>query len=514
MPTDTSIDPPSAANCCSNFNLRRTGKMNRPSTNNQRRGAVLPLFALILPALMILCGFAINLAYLQLVTTEMKICTDAASHAGGRALSIHQSTDEAYAAIQANARLNEVGGKKISIRTSRERDIQFGFTIREDGLGRHAFHQVSKEDVDNETQRATSVRVTGQRQFPLVFQVMSGFTRVQVNRRSTATQVDRDIALVLDRSGSMLAYEDIDKWENTLDDLYNWGRINYNDWRRARNYYHQSYLRQEVSFNVAYEIMRYYNKGSYYDDFTSANLPNNYLWERGYYRWQYPQTRLRTDGESGFNDPYGSPEHPMAQYAFDVSLRRKAPRFSRWARLLEAVETFTDVLGETDQKELIALVTFSTNSNADLTLQTEGNSAVKYQELHNVVNQIMPYGATAIGKGLKEGFPLILEDSDGVYDPFATNPPDPRPFAAKTIAVLTDGQNNKWPDPVDATRDALESHPTVTVHTVTFSEGAEQQKMRDVAAVGGGRHYHANDGDELVEIFDEIANNLPTILTE
>ena len=35
-----------------------------------------------------------------------------------------------------------------------------------------------------------------------------------------------------------------------------------------------------------------------------------------------------------------------------------------------------------------------------------------------------------------------------------------------------------------------------------------------VAAIGGGTHYHADDGESLIAIFEEIANNLPTILTE
>jgi hypothetical protein len=54
----------------------------------------------------------------------------------------------------------------------------------------------------------------------------------------------------------------------------------------------------------------------------------------------------------------------------------------------------------------------------------------------------------------------------------------------------------------------------VTIHTVTFGAGADQDAMQSVAEAGYGRHYHAEDGDELVEIFEEIANNLPTILTE
>jgi Ca-activated chloride channel homolog len=35
-----------------------------------------------------------------------------------------------------------------------------------------------------------------------------------------------------------------------------------------------------------------------------------------------------------------------------------------------------------------------------------------------------------------------------------------------------------------------------------------------VASNGGGRHWHADDQAELIAVFEEIANNLPTLLTE
>ena len=59
-----------------------------------RRGAILPLFAILFPVILVLCGFAINMAQLQLSTTELKAATDAAAHAAGRAMSIHQTTNE------------------------------------------------------------------------------------------------------------------------------------------------------------------------------------------------------------------------------------------------------------------------------------------------------------------------------------------------------------------------------------------------------------------------------------
>lgn len=88
-----------------------------------------------------------------------------------------------------------------------------------------------------------------------------------------------------------------------------------------------------------------------------------------------------------------------------------------------------------------------------------------------------------------------------------------RPFAAKTIVVLTDGEKNASEDPSDAVSEII-SQPLVTIHTLTYSKGADQDAMRAVAEAGFGRHYYADDGSELIEIFEELANYLPTILTE
>ncbi|MEM7785546.1 MAG: VWA domain-containing protein, partial [Planctomycetota bacterium] len=107
----------------------------------------------------------------------------------------------------------------------------------------------------------------------------------------------------------------------------------------------------------------------------------------------------------------------------------------------------------------------------------------------------------AIGDGMLTGLPSIISD------------PMARPFAAKTIVVLSDGQSNSGTDPLDAT-DSIIASNNVTIHTVTFTLGADKDSMAEVSYRGRGRHYHTDEGDELVDIFEEIANNLPTILTE
>ena len=94
-----------------------------------------------------------------------------------------------------------------------------------------------------------------------------------------------------------------------------------------------------------------------------------------------------------------------------------------------------------------------------------------------------------------------------------SNAEDPRPFASKTIVVLSDGDNRTGANPITAAEDIIADY-NVTIHTVTFTQGADQTEMTTVAEKGFGRHYHADTGEGLIDVFEEIANNLPTILTE
>lgn len=401
-----------------------------------RQGAVAPLFAFILPVLFVLAGFAINLSYMQLLSTELKVSTDAAAHAGGRAMSIFQTTDAAWFHANRIGNLNLVGGEPLQIPMSENR-MQFGISTRgENGYGRYVFSPVAKSSIDNNSRQATSLAVIGTIDMPLVFQAMRGITNFTASRRSIATQVDRDISLVLDRSGSMNTYKNESELRNELYDLYRRGRISYTDYRYAR----------------------------YYNYFTDRVVD-----------------RLSGD---------------MQEFAYDRRYRSyQAPRHSRWYYLTLGVDAFLDVLENTDQEEQVSLVMF--DSNAELMSYLEKD----FSTVRNYVNNEYPGGATAIGDGLRTGLPAII------------NGPEARPFAAKTIVVLTDGQNNRSPDPEDVVRDIVASN-NVTIHTVTFTPGADQSSMERVAQLGGGRHYHADDGSALIEIFEEIANNLPTILTE
>lgn len=434
-------------------NLVIRSYFRRPDARQNRRGAVMPLFAFLMPVFMVVCGLAINVSYLRLARTELKIASDATAHAAGRAMSLHQSTDDAIATAIEVAPMNTVLGQPFNIDSSW---VKFGYSSRSgNGYGRYAFDQRSKNSIDNGNAQANSVAIDGELGIDVVVRAFPQFNNVGVATLSISTQVDRDIALVLDRSGSMLWFKDQSQWSSVFYDLYRRGRISYNQ------YYYAYY---------GYSNATYSNFDSWISSTTYSRLQSDRNRNTDYNEvWQYCQS-LKTDNS-------------------------RAPIFSRWYFLTLGVNAFFNVLDTTDQEEYVSTVMFAT----DAELETE--LALDYAPIRNLVNVTYPNGATAIGRGIQEGIPSIMTAAMA------------RPFAAKTIVILTDGINNQNPDPESVVAQMVQQY-NITVHTVTFTAGTDQDSMASLAQAGGGRHYHADEGEDLVSIFEEIANNLPTILTE
>jgi Mg-chelatase subunit ChlD len=394
----------------------------------------MPLFAVVLPLLLLLCAIAVNVAYFRMLKSEMKIATDATAHATGRAMSIYQDADQAIAFAHYVAGLNTVASDPFSIA---DEDITFGKSIRAaNGQGRYQFTDMPLGQVQAQAARPNSVAIDSRLTAPLLIQAIGRIRSLDIADRSIATQVDRDIALVLDRSGSMLDYRDEDGLNAEIRRLRQNGLITRSESSSAIN-----------------------------DDNFSANVV----------------TLLSGD---------------MQAYASDRrNNSSQLPRFCRWHYLIEGVDAFLDVLDDTPQQEYVTLATFSTSASLNY------NLSLNYQQLRDFVREVQPSGYTAIGQGIEAAVPEVMS---GLLA---------RPFAHKTVVILTDGINNRDPKPRDVAEGLVEQYD-VSIHTVTLSTGADQSAMEDVAVMGNGHHYHSDSGEELAEIFEEIANNLPTILTQ
>lgn len=406
-----------------------------------RNGSVLGVLAVTLPIMTMLAAFCINTAQIQLARTELMVATDAAAKAGGRAFSELQSTEAAKDAAAVTAARNLVQGQPLILQSQNSaNEIEFGRTEQVAGeSGRYAFIKVPTEQVEQEIQLANAVRVTGRRDqnsqsgeadfyLPNLLS-MNAFSVVQ---DSTAMQVDRDIALVLDRSGSM-------------------GEV-YFDWQQGQSPWYYSVLNAAVSEG----ILIWYNYNYYYASGVDSVSYRQWVWE-SYYN----------------NGP--------------------APT-SAWEDLEVAVHAFLDVLDATTQEEQVAIASYSSSASLNITLERD------YDQVRSTLAALNPSGMTAIGEGMLSG-----EE--------AFNHSSARPFAAKTMVVMTDGIHNTGINPDDVAELIINSSD-IRIHTITFGQSADQQLMQEVAQIGGGKHYHADDAEELILAFQEIANNLPTILIE
>jgi len=391
------------------------------------------LMAFLLPVLALLAAFSINSAQVQLTRTELSIATDAAARAGGRAFSEVQTVEAAKTAAVLTAALNNVDGEPLQLREDDSaNEIEFGRTIQPDGLtGRYHFQKIPTGLIQSGQELASAFRVSGRRDpgslsgsVPFLIPGLLNVNEFGTVRESVAMQVDRDIALILDRSMS--------PWSTST-----------------------------LNAGVA-----------------AGLLGTSWSWWGGTSYHYLPGVNSTTYQQWAWEEHFGLANVP------------KQP----WQELLEAVDAFLNVLESTSQEEQVSVSSYATNATLDAWLTKD------YEHVRTTVGNLQPGGWTAIGMGMQRGIQTLAGS-------------DARPYAAKTLVVMTDGIENRGVSALSVAQWAVATYP-LTIHTVTFGPLADEAAMQAVAAAGGGRHYHAATGAQLTEIFEEIANNLPTILTK
>jgi Ca-activated chloride channel homolog len=357
------------------------------------------LVAICLPLCLIMAAFAVNVAWMQLTRTELRTATDSAARAGAKSLSLFQDQAAAIAGAKAAAKRNEVAGSGLAINDA---DVEVGISKQSVSTSRFVFTPGGTQ--------LNAVRVTGRRTkgsaagaVNLLFSGVMSVKVFQPVESATATQLDRDICLVLDRSGSMAEAAEA-------------------------------------------------KKGG---------------------------------------------KKPAACAPPDAA--------SRWADLQFAVGQFLNELDKSPQTEAVAMASYGSDMKAcgityhvsDINSDLVTDYTPIRSELARIGNNPIN-GRTNISAGLDDGVKVLTGSRA-------------RKFAVKTMILMTDGLQNEGRPALQAAQDAAKKN--ITIHTITFSDDADQQGMIKVAQAAGGQHFHAPNREELTAIFKEIAATLPVLTT-
>ena len=210
--------------------LRKNSKAKRRA--KARRGAMLVFVCVLTVVFLFAVAMSVDVAYMHLVNSELRAASDAAAKAAAQQLSDEvrsqanttisgSSTAQLQAAIaemdttlranvtnkaKAIAQTNLVAGRGLQLSTS---DIEIGRSVRS-GSGRYQFTPDGTPH--------NSVRVTGRRtngsisgNVGLFFGRVFGTSSYQPQQQAIGTFVQRNVVLVIDRSGSMKFNEEGDR---------------------------------------------------------------------------------------------------------------------------------------------------------------------------------------------------------------------------------------------------------------------------------------------------------------
>lgn len=183
------------------------------------------------------------------------------------------------------------------------------------------------------------------------------------------------------------------------------------------------------------------------------------------------------------------------------------PTGSRWSKLVDALQVFRNVIDNRDLNAKVGLVSYSSNytfglfnSTTVTANQPMSSNTSNFVSAAQSIGMNAIIGDTNIGAGLDTGVSVVTDGTTG------------RMTANRTIVLLSDGVRTEGDDPV--ARAQLAAQSRVTVHTISFGDGADQYVMQQIAAATGGNHYHADSGGELVAAFEQIAQELPAVLIQ
>ncbi|TME83230.1 MAG: VWA domain-containing protein [Chloroflexi bacterium] len=142
------------------------------------------------------------------------------------------------------------------------------------------------------------------------------------------------------------------------------------------------------------------------------------------------------------------------------------------------------------------------------------------------INRLAPTRGTSVGQGIISSLTAIAVaqagEAAGYYSNRASPAPSPSPVPKGThssavIVMLTDGENNQSPDPLEAAQAAADRGVRIYTVGVGSTAGADlkingftvhtqlnEEVLRQIAALTDGTYYQANNAADLKSVYDNI----------
>lgn len=170
-----------------------------------------------------------------------------------------------------------------------------------------------------------------------------------------------------------------------------------------------------------------------------------------------------------------------------------------------AVAIFINEIAKTAADERVSIVTFASNiSNsycgalpaATLDQPLTSSTSAMQASMEKLATSVWN-GNTNIAAGIDLSHKELVGGSNA------------RKLADKYMLVLTDGMENEG-SAIEKAKEAARSR--IKISTVTFGSSANQTLMKEVAAIGGGVHYHADNAAQLANVFRQFAAQTALII--
>ncbi|MFN0017442.1 MAG: pilus assembly protein TadG-related protein [Pirellulaceae bacterium] len=457
-------------------------------TSRNRRGAIAVLAALLLILMMAMVAFSVDVGYMTLTKTEIQTSTDAAALAGAGELV--NGTDAAQQAALTFLASNKAGGQTLSASNA---SFEFGNWDNSS----HVF------TVTNTTPNALRL-TTSLTQQPLFFGRVLGRNTFNTGAQTVATYQPREIALVLDYSGSM-AYDSQFRnisligqtaVETNIQQIYTqlgsptFGSLTYT----PVSYGSTSTSNSSIKSRFGLTGVAYPYPGGSWDEFIDYVQTDSYVNSAGY-RCKYGYL---TWVNYILSSRYSNSETPALKNCSEQPV----------TALKDAVDVFLSFLStnSTDDRVSLSIYTYSDGTAVLEHALTHTYSTISTTCRARQAGHYIPY--TNISAGMTKGRVDLQNNA--------------RVGAARMLVLMTDGVVNRPTGNTTTDKNLVISEanlcasariPVVTICVGALADTALMQQVADitggVAFVVPGGQPIANVQAQLEAVFVQVASDRP-----